>query len=181
MHNPLYKACCFSIKSLLNYNCPVALNIWKLWKMVNFYHRTFLFVFLPRLSLGSIKSNIWQWLDLVGINQHVIARSCRYQSAREKKNQNIPHCSRVMAYFTFILFFASVQWKLTFGKSIGIYQYVKNYQNIPNGLSVMASFANWPRADRMTHTHTHTTHHTHTHRYIHAHRYSREMWPRIVQ
>ena len=30
-------------------------------------------LFLPRLNLGSIKSNIWQahWLDFVGINQYV--------------------------------------------------------------------------------------------------------------
>ena len=46
------------------------------------------------LSLGSIKSTIWQvqWLDLVGINQYA------------KIYQNIPHGSGVMAIFIFSLF-----------------------------------------------------------------------------
>ena len=56
------------------------------------------FIFLPGLSLQSIKSNIWQvhWLDLVSINQHV------------KNYQNISHSSRFIAIFIFSHFCLSL-------------------------------------------------------------------------
>ena len=41
-------------------------------------------------------------------------------------------------------------WQTYWLDLVSIYQYAKNYQNILNGLSAMADFANWPRTSRRT-------------------------------
>ena len=41
-------------------------------------------------------------------------------------------------------------WQTYWLDLVSIYQYAKNYQNILNGLSAMANFANWPRTSRWT-------------------------------
>ena len=42
-------------------------------------------------------------------------------------------------------------WQTYWLDLISIYQYTNNYRNIPNCLSAMTIFANWPRTDRRIH------------------------------
>ena len=73
VHKPLYMTCLSSIKSLFYgmYNCSAAQNIWPLWQVVNFCHRTVVFClfyflsFFPRLSLGSKKPTFGKFTDLI--------------------------------------------------------------------------------------------------------------------
>ena len=144
-------ACRFSKKSLcytLTFHHTEQLVVVK--KMVTFYHRTFFFFFVyfsPRLSLGSIKSNILQvhWLDRVAFSHY------------KKIYQNIVHGSRLMGSLIFSYFclgLASVSENSHLANSlVSSFRYrsvCQIFQNFPNGLSAMAIFDNWPRTDRRT-------------------------------
>ena len=101
---------------------------------------------MPRLSLGSIKSNTWQlhWLDLVGINQYV-------------KIIKIVHTFEGYSHFHILillprlrLYHISLYLAGSLATCCRYHSVCQTYQNVPNGLSTMAIFANWPRTDRRT-------------------------------
>ena len=50
--------------------------------------------------------------------------------------------------FCFGVALVKEKWQAYYLDLFGVYRWVKHYQNIPNCLSAMAIFANWPRTDR---------------------------------
>ena len=75
-----------------------------------------------------------------------------------KKYQNFPHSAWLWP-FSYFHIFASAKplsmkphiWQVLWLDLVGIYQYAKNYQTIPNGLSAVIIFSNSPQTDRRTH------------------------------
>ena len=125
---------------MLCYNYPSALNIWKLWKMVIVYHRT--------VFCAAVQPRVEKIKHLAS----PLARTRRYQSVSMQNYQLIPHGSKVKNIFIFFLQFSLsrlslCQWKLILQVLSRYLSVCQNLSNIPNCLSAMAIFANWPWRD----------------------------------